>query len=52
MQVANNDLSKKWVLMDGHENLMRIGEVKLANEKKPRKKLFLCILCKASREMG
>ena len=25
MQVTNNDLSKKWVLMDGHENLMRIG---------------------------
>ena len=25
MQVTNNDLSKKCVLMDGHENLMRIG---------------------------
>lgn len=33
MEVTNDDLSEKWVLMDGHENLMRIGEVKLANEK-------------------
>ena len=40
MQVTNNGLSKKWVLMDGHENLMRIGAVKLANEKNQDKNSF------------
>lgn len=40
MQVTNNGLSKKWVLMDGHENLMRIGAVKLANEKNRDKNSF------------